>query len=74
MGYKALAEERAFPTASPVDVLINQHKLARRQIRIQRTDCAEGQDTVYPSAFECVDIRPVVHFGRRYAVTPTVAR
>ena len=74
MRNKTRSKERCFPTTSPIDILIDQNELPRRQLLFQRSDRAKCQDAIDTRTFQSVDVGAVVDVRRRNAMTAPMPR
>jgi len=67
-------EERAWPVAArPVDELIGDHDMSRREILAQRSAGADADHLLHAQQFQRVDIGAIGNFTRREHVPAPVA-
>lgn len=70
----AITKECLPPPIGAIDELVDHDEITRLIFFTKRSDGADRQQLLHPQLSHCVEIRKVGNFGRREAVTATMAR
>jgi hypothetical protein len=73
VGNQACAEKSGDAMAGAIDELIGDQEFAGGEIFFERTDSADGDDSVHAKELERVDVGAIVDFARKNAMTAAVA-